>query len=76
MLLGGGGFAGHQRDFCERAVLFWDALRQRANNMLEHGRASLPPLLDSKSESLLDARCFDRPVNYALLRISEIGEKC
>src|SRR6266700_2642472 len=67
---------GYQRDFCERAILFWDTLRQRANNMLEHERAGLPPLLDFKSETLLDARRFDRPVNYALLRITEIGEQC
>jgi hypothetical protein len=66
----------YQRDFCERTVLFWDTLRQRANNMLEHERAGLPPLLDFKSETLLDARHFERPVNYALLRITEIGEDC
>ena len=70
------GWSAYQRDFCERAVLFWDTLRQRANNMLEHERAGLPPLLDFKSETLLDARRFERPVNYALLRITEIGEKC
>jgi Protein of unknown function (DUF3141) len=70
------GWLAYQRDFCERAVLFWDTLRQRANNMLEHERAGLPPLLDFKSETLLDARRFERPVNYALLRITEIGEKC
>src|SRR6516225_6160618 len=57
----------YQRDVWERTVLFWDTLRQRANNMLEHERAGLPPLLDFKSETLLDARRFERPVNYALL---------
>ncbi len=66
-------FADYQRDFLERTILFWDALRQRANNMLEHERAGLPPLLDFKYESLLDARRFDDPANYALLRITEIG---
>jgi hypothetical protein len=66
----------YQRDVWERTVLFWDTLRQRADNMLEHERAGLPPLLDFKSEMLLDARRFDRPVNYALLRITEIGEEC
>jgi hypothetical protein len=45
-----------------------------ADNMLEHERAGLPPLLDFKYEILLDARRFDRPANYALLRISEIGD--
>ena len=69
-------FFDYQRDFLERTVLFWDTLRQRANNMLEHERAGLPPLLDFKHETLLDARRFERPVNYALLRITEIDEHC
>lgn len=66
----------YQRDVLERSVLFWDTLRQRANNMIAHERAGLPPLLDFKYETLLDARRFDRPANYALLRIVEIGEDC
>jgi hypothetical protein len=66
----------YQRDVWERTVLFWDTLRQRANNMLEHERAGLPPLLDFKSETLLDARRFARPVNYALLRITQTGDDC
>ena len=66
----------YQRDVWERTVLFWDTLRHRANNMLEHERAGLPPLLDFRSETLLDARRFERPVNYALLRITQIGDEC
>jgi len=66
----------YQRDVSERTVLFWDTLRQRANNMLEHERAGLPPLLDFRSETLLDARRFERPVNYALLGITQIGDDC
>ncbi len=66
----------YQRDVFERTILFWDTLRQRANNMLEHERAGLPPLLDFKYETLLDARDFAAPANYALLRITEIGEDC
>ncbi len=66
----------YQRDLLERTVLFWDALRQRADNMLEHERSGLPPLIDFKYETLLDARHFERPANYALLRITEVGEVC
>lgn len=66
----------YQRDFLERTILFWDTLRQRANNMLEHEREGLPPLMDFKYETLIDARSFERPVNYALLRITEVGEDC
>jgi hypothetical protein len=61
----------YQRDVWERAVLFWDTLRQRADNALEHERLGLPPLLNFKSETVLDARSFERPTNYALLRITE-----
>src|SRR3546814_9369700 len=66
----------YRQDCLERTVLFWDALRQRGSNMLEHERAGLPPLLGFKYEILLDARCFDRPANYALVRITEVGEDC
>ncbi len=57
-------------------MLFWDTLRQRADNMLEHERAGLPPLLDFKYEMISDARRSERPANYALLRILEIGDAC
>jgi hypothetical protein len=66
----------YQRDVLERSILFFDTLRRRANAMLEHERLALPPLLNFKSEALLDARQFDPPANYALLRISEVGDKC
>lgn len=63
-------------DVWQRNVLFWDTLRERADNMLEHERAGLPPLLDFKYETLLDARRFEQPANYALLRITEVGDDC
>ncbi len=63
-------------DAWQRSILFWDALRQRADNMLEHERSGLPPLLDFKYETILDARRFEHPANYALLRITEVGEDC
>lgn len=66
----------YQRDFFERSILFWDTLRQRANNMIAHERAGKPPLLDFDYETLVDARRFERPVNYALLRITRIGDDC
>ncbi|TAH44710.1 MAG: DUF3141 domain-containing protein [Betaproteobacteria bacterium] len=60
-------------DFWQRTVLFLDTLRERADNMLEHEQAGLPPLLDFDYELLLDARHFERPANYALLRITGTG---
>lgn len=66
----------YQRDVWEHTVLFWDTLRQRANAMIEHERAGLPPLLNFRYETLLDARRFERPANYALLRSIEVGADC
>ena len=62
----------YQRDAWERAVLFWDTVRQRGTNMIEHERQGLPPVLKFEHEQVLDARRFERPVNYALLRITRI----
>jgi pimeloyl-ACP methyl ester carboxylesterase len=56
-------------DFAQRAILFWDTLRQRGNNFVEHTAAGLPPVLHFDYEIVLDARKFARAVNYALVRI-------
>ncbi|WP_262031316.1 DUF3141 domain-containing protein [Microvirga sp. Mcv34] len=56
-------------DFTQRSILFWDTLRQRGNNWIEHEKAGKPPLLAFDWEIIADARSFERPVNYALVRI-------
>ncbi|NIX77298.1 DUF3141 domain-containing protein [Microvirga terricola] len=56
-------------DFNQRSVLFWDTLRQRGNNWLEHEKEGKPPLLHFDWEVVADAREFERPANYALVRI-------
>ena len=56
-------------DFTQRSALFWDTLRQRGNDYIEHERAGKPPLLAYKYDMLSDGRQFERPVNYALVRI-------
>ncbi|MGB8434452.1 MAG: DUF3141 domain-containing protein, partial [Burkholderiales bacterium] len=56
-------------DFAQRTVLFWDTLRQRGNNFVEHNREGLPPLLHFDYEMVVDGRRLARPVNYALVRI-------
>jgi hypothetical protein len=66
----------YQRDLFERSILFWDTLRRRADNMIAHERAGKPPLLDFEYEMLIDARHFESPASYALLRISRIGDAC
>ena len=70
----------YQAELARRCVVFLDILRQRANNMLAHEQAGLPPLLHFEYETLVDARQFERPANYALLRITacdtDRAEKC
>ncbi len=56
-------------DLAQRSILFWDTLRKRGNNFVAHERAGLPPLLHFEHETVADGRTFERPVNYALLRI-------
>ncbi|NIR30849.1 MAG: DUF3141 domain-containing protein [Gammaproteobacteria bacterium] len=63
-------------DAWQRGILFLDTLRERADNMLEHERAGLPPVLAFEHEVVLDARTFEPPANYALLRIIEAGGVC
>jgi pimeloyl-ACP methyl ester carboxylesterase len=56
-------------DCLQRAVIFWDTLRQRGNNYLEHVQNGQPPVLHFQYEMVLDGRTLGRPVNYALVRI-------
>jgi pimeloyl-ACP methyl ester carboxylesterase len=56
-------------DWLQRWVLFWDTMRQRGNEWVEHERAGKPPLLVYDYEVIVDGRKLPRPVNYALLRI-------
>ncbi|PLK49771.1 DUF3141 domain-containing protein [Uliginosibacterium sp. TH139] len=63
------GYGDYVVDFAQRSVLFMDTLRQRGNNYLEHVKAGQPPLLHFDYEVVLDARKFETPVNYMLLKI-------
>jgi pimeloyl-ACP methyl ester carboxylesterase len=57
-------------DAAQRSVLVLDTMRQRGNNFLEHTAAGQPPLLHFDYETVMDGRTFERPVNYALLKIT------
>ena len=74
--VGTGAQTPYAQDAFERWILFLDTLRERADNMIAHERQGMPPLLDFDYELLLDARNFERPANYALLRITRVGEDC
>jgi pimeloyl-ACP methyl ester carboxylesterase len=56
-------------DAAQRSVLFWDVMRQRGNQYREHLAETAPHVLDYEAELLIDGRKFDRPVNYALVRV-------
>jgi pimeloyl-ACP methyl ester carboxylesterase len=56
-------------DAAQRSVLFADVMRQRGNQYLEHLAMKVPNVLNYAAELVLDGRTFERPVNYALVRI-------
>ena len=62
-------WASYLTDAAQRSVLFWDTLRERGNIYLEHLKEGSPPLLAFQWEIISDGRTFERPVNYALVRI-------
>jgi pimeloyl-ACP methyl ester carboxylesterase/tellurite resistance protein len=63
-------------DAAQRTVLFWDVLRKRGNQAIEHHKAGSPPVLAFDYEMVVDGRELDRPVNYALVRIKpEAGQQ-
>lgn len=59
----------YARDVAERGILMADVLRQRGDNYLKHEIAGKPNLLKFEHELILDARSFEHPANYALVRI-------
>ena len=64
----------YQLDRWQRGLMLLDTFRERANNMLAHEAAGMPPPLHFEYETILDARLFERPANYALLRITRCQE--
>ena len=56
-------------DFAQRSILFWDTLRERGNQFVEHNREGLTPVLHFDYETVVDGRKLAKPVNYALVRI-------
>src|ERR1700730_12858568 len=56
-------------DGAQRTVLFWDVMRQRGNQYRAHLAETAPHVLDYEVELILGGRTFERPVNYALVRV-------
>ncbi|MFO1206212.1 MAG: DUF3141 domain-containing protein [Burkholderiales bacterium] len=56
-------------DTCQRTILFWDVLRRRSDQYYEERAKPVPHVLSFDAELVLDARTFERPANYLLVRI-------
>ena len=56
-------------DAAQRWILYWDVLRQRGDNYLEHEAAGAPPVLGFPYEMVVDGRRLERRSNYAMVRI-------
>nr|WP_298059416.1 DUF3141 domain-containing protein [uncultured Halomonas sp.] len=57
------------RDGVERSVLYFDVMRERGNQYLEHMEQKKPSVLGFDTEVLMDGRSLPRPTNYELLRV-------
>ena len=60
---------GYGVDAAQRAILFWDVMRQRGNQFLKDSADPAPQVLSYEAEVVIDGRTLERPVNYRLLRI-------
>lgn len=56
-------------DRWQRSILYWDIMRRRGNDFFDNVREGQPPVLVFDYEVIMDARDFDPPVNYSLLKI-------
>src|SRR5688500_7960816 len=56
-------------DATQRTVLFWDVLRQRGNQYLDHLEEKAPHVLSFEHDLIMSGRQLPRPVNYGLVRI-------
>ena len=56
-------------DAMQRTILFWDVLRQRSDQYYAQKAKAVPHVLSFDAELVLDARTFDKPVNYLLVRV-------
>ncbi len=56
-------------DAGQRAVLYWDVMRQRGNQFLEHQSKLAPHVLEYDFELIIDGRTLSEPVNYGLVKI-------
>ena len=68
-ILGSKELADYLLDAGQRTVLFWDVMRRRGNQYLEHMAQTVPHVLQFEGELVLDGRTLPRPVNYGIVKI-------
>ncbi|HWR67595.1 MAG TPA: DUF3141 domain-containing protein, partial [Desulfomonilia bacterium] len=56
-------------DAAQRTVLYWDVMRQRGNQYLEHISEKAPNVLQFDYEVLMSGRTLPQPVNYGIVKI-------
>lgn len=56
-------------DAGQRSILYWDVMRQRGNQFLEHMEQTVPHVLIYDFELVVDGRELPDPVNYGMVRI-------
>ena len=56
-------------DAGQRSILYWDIMRQRGNQYLEHQGRTVPHVLDYEVELIMNGRKLENPVNYGLVKI-------
>ena len=62
-------------DSMQRSIIFMDILRKRGNGYIKHIKSGQPPVLRFNYEMILNGKNFGRPVNYALVKISDRRSK-
>mgnify|MGYP006286471109 CR=1 FL=1 len=56
-------------DAMQRTLLFWEVLRRRGQQYLDHNEAENPPVLEFEYEKVVNGMDLPRPTSYQLLRI-------
>jgi pimeloyl-ACP methyl ester carboxylesterase len=62
-------FSEYFTDAAQRTVLYWDVMRQRGNQFLEHMAKTVPHVLQFESELVIDGRTLQQPVNYGIVKM-------
>ncbi len=68
-ILGSKELADYLLDAGQRTVLYWDVMRRRGNQYLEHMAETVPHVLQFEGELVLGGRTLPRPVNYGIVKI-------